>query len=217
MADAPRIVPAGNKPRRLSAVLARYPRIAGVFAAAVGAVTLFGWLTEMRAITYPVPGLPGMMPMTAMMSLLAGISLWLLSGARRARKARLAARVAAFALGVLALATLFEYAVGVDLDIDRLVPGRSSRGPGTAPRTAVAFGCIAVGLLLIGRETARARRGTDVAAAVAGAIAVFALLGYLFGVPALYGTRSAFQLVGMSIPTALVLLALSLGIMTAQV
>lgn len=207
-----------KEPRRLTAFLAQYPRIAGVFAMCVGAVMLVGWLIRLVPIGEPTSSAMGMVANTSMMAMLAGLSLWLLQGTRRAR-ARVVARVAAAAVAVLAIAMLIEYVTGLDLGVGRLVPtgeqievasGRS------AAHTAAGFALIGSALFAIDRRTAKGRFVSDLLALAAGAIAMIALVGYLFGVPALYG-KLALQQLGMSIVSAAVLLSLAIGVLTLHV
>jgi hypothetical protein len=81
---------------------------------------------------------------------------------------------------LLAGMTLLEYATGVTLGLDRLVPGR------TSPHAATAFLLLGASLLLLDRRTPRGTRPAEILALAAGAIPLTALLGYLLSVPALY-------------------------------
>jgi PAS domain S-box-containing protein len=207
------------EPRRLRAVLRRCPRIAAAVALVIGTLALLGWAANIHAITHVVPDLPMMIANTAVMCILTGLSLWLHPRAHRAPVACIISRVAAGGAVLLAIATLGEYAVGVDLSIDQLITSRRvGRWPAgrPAPHTAAAFACIGVALLVLDRGPVRRRHLSDVLAMLAGAIAVVAFAGYLIGVPAMYGRETVPYYVGMSLPTSLVVLSLSLGILTVH-
>ncbi len=201
-----------------------YPRIAALLAIAIGSLVLVGWLSGVRALMYPIPRLPTMVASTAAMTALTGLSLWLRAGARRGPWAQRIALVCAGAAAVFAIGTLLEYALDVELGLDivateaeRISPWPSGR---PAPQTALAFACLALGLLAVNRRTRRGHQVSDFLALVPAAIATIALLGYLFGVPLLYGERfpmTAVHFIGVSIQTALVLLALAIGVLALHV
>lgn len=204
-----------REPRRLTAFLAQYPRITGVFALCVGAVMMVGWLIRLEPIDAPIVPEMGMVANTAIMTLLAGLSLLLLHGTRRAYARVVVARLAAVAVAALAIATLIEYLAGIDFGLGRIVPTGEEREMASgrsAAFTAVGFALVGFGLFASDWRTAKGRFPSDAFAFAAGAIAILALIGYLFGVPALYG-QLAFEQLGMSIATALVLLSLALGVL----
>lgn len=208
-----------REPRRLHTVLAHYPRIAAGFAIGIGALALIGWLAGIRAISQPVATAPMMVANTAIMTLLSGVALWLLSGGQRARRSRSLGRVAAVGVLLIAGATLLEYVAGISFGIDRPAP-EDRVGPWPegrpAPQTAIAFAFTALALLLLDWRTRKGRFVSDYLAFVPGGVAIAALLGYLFGVPALYGQSAIVPYVGVSVPTALVLLALSVGLLAVH-
>ncbi len=217
---APNAAVVPHEPRRLYRFLVHYPRLAGAFAISVGVVVLIGWLANIRAITYPIVDVVVMVANTATMCLLAGISLWLKARTPRARSARVIASVAALGILAIASATLIEYALDIDLGVDRILPTGETfyvwpRGR-PATDTALGFAFIALALLYIDRRTAKGRFPSDVLALIAGAIALVTLLNYLFGVPALFGD-SMLRHLGMSLPAALVMLVLSIGILTVHI
>lgn len=213
-ADVPR------EPRRLYRFLVHYPRIAAGFAISISSVILLAWIANIRAITYPLWEVTIMVANTALMAWLSGISLWLVARARRVRRARVVARMSALVVLLIALATLFEYATGVDLGIDRVFPtgqvGDAWPAGRPATYTALGFGSLAAGLLIVDRRTIRGRFPSDGFALLACAIAVITLLGYLFGVPSLYGTE-VLRHIGMTLPAALLMLVLAIGLLTVHI
>jgi PAS domain S-box-containing protein len=162
-----------------------------------------------------------MMPNTAVMAVLGGVALILRAPLAAGRRRVLIGTLCAGAMGAIAVMTLSEWIFGLDLGIDRILlpPGEVwSRGyPGRpAYETAVAFAAAAVALVTINRKSARDIRPAEILAFSSGLVALIALLGYLFEIAALYGAATPLGDAGMSILTAAVVLALSVGIMSAR-
>jgi PAS domain S-box-containing protein len=207
-----------DEPKRLYAFLRRYPAIAGAVSACIGALVLAGWLANVHAITHPIHALPVTVANSAVMGMFAGVSLWLASRARWGRTARVASRIAAAPVALIAFGMLLEYVANVDLSIDRILadiehaPWPSGR---SSPYSASAYAAISVALLLGGRKTKRGKTIADYCALAAQTLAVTAVFGYLFQASALYETPSSF--VGMSPTTIVLVLALSLGILALNV
>ena len=203
-------------------------RIAAATAILVGCAVMAGWLFELKVLKSIVPGLPVMVPNTALAFVLAGLSLWNLRPARRRqqqqerrRRRRGGGRVLAAgwcAVAVIALggATTVEYALDLDLGIDQLLlrdgsgadaatlPGRMS------PHTALSF--LLTGVALYCLRPARGR-GVQLAqsfAVASGMISLLAIVGYIYSMTALYSITPQ---TGMAVHTALTFSVLSLGIL----
>ncbi len=168
-------------------------KAAALLTAVVGALVLLGWLLDIRALKAILPGFATMKPNTALCFLLLGAALWLLpKPGEDVRPWRRPAWIApALIVALVAGVTLIEYGVAVDLWIDRLLfadavateaphPGRMS------PMTALAFALTSAALLLAGTRRAKARLPAQLFAAAAGLMALVAVLGYGYGVQALY-------------------------------
>ena len=183
----------------------RFPRVATGVAIGVGAISLAGRLLDLPGLPLGET-LPTMHPNTAVMAVLAGVALWTLARAPLAPRSRRLGKLCAVLVVVLGSVTV----VAGFLGLERLLPapwpgGRSSL------QTGFAFAALGTSLLAIDRG-----RLAEYAALVALAIANLALLGYLFGVPILYGRPHELPHVGMSIPTAVVVIGLALGILAAR-
>jgi len=203
----------------------RAPSICGWFAVVGGSIVLAGWWSGLPRWASVVPGLPPMVPNSALMAILLGASLLLsASNAPKAasRGSAMVGKGCAGLAGAIAAVTLVEYVFGLDLEIDQLLavtqaapavvhPGRPS------PQTATACLLAAAALLSVHARSARGRRSAELLALASGLISMTALLGYLFGAAVLYGYPSLLPHVGVSIPTALVLLALSSGIVASGI
>ena len=91
---------------------------AGALLLMLGTVVLYGWAGESPILTRVIPGLPAMMPNTAVGMLLLGIGMlaWHVDGPAGDYAPRLAGGLAA----ALGLVTLAQYLTGLDFGIDRL-------------------------------------------------------------------------------------------------
>lgn len=201
--------------------IARLSRLIGVAVAVAGLLVLAGWAADIPALKSLVPGLVNMAANTAAAFVLAGASLWWLGRPGTATTPRRAAwpgGVAAAIVGAIGLLTLAEFTLGLDLGIDQLLfadqslprlpyPGRM------ALMTSVNFTLLAAALLLIDVETRRRRRPSNLLALLIAANSFLAVLGYLFGVDALYRIAA---LSSVALHTAILFLATSVGLVCAR-
>lgn len=199
---------------------AHVARGAALAASAIGASVLAGWWIGEPRLTGAIAGWPSTTANTALACVLTGASLWALAPAEPTRRARLIGALSALAVLLLAVLTVVAHAVDRDLGVDHLLVGgpavaRALGHERPALQSAVCFALLAAALLLIGRSGSPAR-AAQALAALAGAVSAFALLGYLFDVPAMYGARGHEPLIGMGALTALAVLALSAGALAAR-
>jgi len=186
------------------------PKGASGFAILVSSLVLLGWTFNLPLLRSIVPGQPQMVPHTAVAFILASFSLATL---RNKQRFAVVSALCALAVIVISVLTLSEYAAGLDLGFDRLLfskklddasfPGRPS------PHTAVDFLLIGTALLL-SRLNGRSYRFAQGLALIAALIAALALVGYIYDVAFLYSISSH---TGMALHTALIFIALSLGIL----
>jgi diguanylate cyclase (GGDEF)-like protein/PAS domain S-box-containing protein len=179
--------------------MAMASRIGASFVAAVGLMVLVGWYTGMTALTTVVPGFSPMMPLTAVTLIL--LSLSLLVGRRRAGVAFGSAAL------ILGSVTLVGYLVGSTLGMAAWVPGIDLAGvePRMPPITAVGLALVAVAVV-----ASRLRRfGLFQASAHAAlVIGLIALVGYAYGVSALY-TVAGFSSVAVQTAVSIAILSVS--------
>lgn len=188
-------------------------RAAGGLTAMIGVLGLYGWFTGSDVLTAVREGYIPIAPNTAAAFVLLGLALAAVAGSSpRLRKAG----------GGITLITLvvvsgrfLEYALGVDLAVDRWFFHFPAETLGLAPvgkmALYTAFNFLFVGVaILILADAGRGRGINDLArvlAAVAALIGLVFALGYLYASPLLYGSES----IPMALPTAFGFLVLGAG------
>jgi hypothetical protein len=185
----------------------RASQAAGFVAVMIGAAVLIGLWAGLPLLSSWGSGFPNMRPVGALG--LAALGIALIHPGKASRVA-FAVGLAAAALAALSLGLAL---LNVELGIDRwLVPQAAVSGPaGVSFRMAnaatLAFG-LAGGALAFSRFE-RYRFAATILGNLAGAISVFALLGYLTGIDTLYGSASVSS---PPLPTAVGLLCVAGGI-----
>ncbi|MGE5527320.1 MAG: PAS domain S-box protein [Methanosarcina sp.] len=183
----------------------------GLAVAAIGALVLLGWLIHFKPLIRIAPGLVEMKATTAIGMILAGVSLACLR-----RRASVREKVCGRALGLvvatIGTAVAFEYLVA-DLGIDHLFADPESVHPGRpSQHTAVSlvlFG-LATATTDLGGRWRRLSPGLGVAFAL---VAIFAVVGYIYGVSYLHSGSGE---VGIAVPTLLALVLLALGLLSLR-
>ncbi len=208
-------------PRRIARFMRRFPWICAALSATIGAFTLLGWFLQRPEWTTVLPGLPPMEANTAVMALLAGLSLVLLAPTGASGTRVFVGRIVAGVVLGLAIMPLVEHLFGVDLAVDRVLASQSEslfhHPPGRpSPQTATAFALIGIALLSLDAKTKRGRHPATALALLAALIPLIALLAYVFGTAELYGAQALYPYIGMGLPTAVALLALSAGALAAR-
>jgi len=189
-------------------------------AVAIGAVCLLGYLLGVRQLAGALPGWPPIAPITALAWAAAGISLWLLATPGVGRRRRVAGRGVAVAVGAVAIAVLVERVTGWDLALDRLLFAGTARawhpgGPVGRPSAEVAIALLgtAVALCLLDADAKAGYRPSQLLAPFAASVTGVALVGHLVGQASASGGSGICRI---SAPTALVTVALSVGIFTSR-
>jgi PAS domain S-box-containing protein len=196
-----------------TAGIARVGQMLCLVGAALGAIGVYGWLSGTGVGTVLMPGLPPMTPNTALGLLLTGAA-----GAARREAAHRIQRnlslLAAFVVLALAVATLAEYGLGLDLHIDRLLvssqPVASVVRP--SPSTAWALALLAVALLVFDTGPTLRVRPSEWLALCAALLAFTGLTGIILGAAPLYRLTHA-PIIGLGLPTALSLILTSTGLL----
>jgi len=165
-------------------------RCCGLVLALLGVLVLLDWLWNIAALTTVLPGRITMKPNTAIGFLFLGVSLFLSTRSQQTRRTQLGCAASASVVISLGLLTSLEYLFHSDFGIDQLLfkdlvqlayPGRM------AHITAFSFCSAGLSILLLTFSEKRARL-SQLLAVITGLGALFAIIGYLYGVPVLYGS-----------------------------
>jgi PAS domain S-box-containing protein len=185
--------------------------IVGALCSLIAAVVLLGWMLNKESL-FRFAGQPAtVLPNTAVLFLLSGISLLLLRDSRRESVlSSIAGKTIGLVVGIAGFVTVLEHLFHLDFGIDTVFFTQTVLRAGTpgapgrfAIQSALAFTCAGLSLFLIDRrfnETAI----SELFAGGCAFISFFALLGYAFGVPLFHGR--------MELETNLIFCVLSLGL-----
>jgi PAS domain S-box-containing protein len=195
----------------------RAARLCALAVAALGVAVLLGWAFDLAALKSLRPDWETMKPNTALGFVLAGVSLAAAGRARRAGGWRGVHLVLAAAVALLGLLTVGEHVLTLDFAIDQalfpLLHDDASTGAPLRMSLATSVGLVFSGLALLLMDSRWGRLGSQVAAFIGNLIGVLALLGYAYGVAALYGV-AAFA--NLALHTAAGLVMLNLGVLLAR-
>ena len=189
-------------------------RATSIFALVLGWLVLLGWQLDLPILRSTLPGRVAMNPMTALTFMLAAGSLWLqVEPFADRRKLWWAGRVAASLVLLVGLITLVGYVVGQNLGLDQLLFQSRLEGNRIAPNTGLSLLLLGAALLLLDWEIRPQLWPVQFILLIPATIALTSLLGYVYGVGALYGVASY---IPMALPTAVTFLVLSLGVLLAR-
>ena len=183
----------------------------GAFAATIALAALLGWVLGDESLKRVIPGFAAMNPVTALCLLAGGAALALL------QRQAIVSKVLAGLIIAVVLAKLLHLA-GAGPAVDQLLfTSRLGGGAGPpsrmAPNTAVALGLVGAALALTRSQSRGWLLFSQVAAAAAATLALFAIIGYLLGMATLYGVA---QFIPMAVHTAVAVLVLSVGTIAAR-
>jgi signal transduction histidine kinase/ActR/RegA family two-component response regulator len=165
-------------------------RVGGVILLLLGTLVLLGWLWKIELLTTFLPGRITMKPNTAIGFLFLGLALFLLTRYSKARSTQLWCAASATVVILVGLVTLSEYLFHADLGIDQLLFKDLAQSPfpgRMAHITAFNFCIAGLSVLLLALSEKRASISQALAATI-GLSSIFAIIGYLYGVPVLYGS-----------------------------
>lgn len=197
----------------------RIPRLSALWAIVAASLVLLGWQVNLPLLRSAWPGLVSVNPMSAVCFGIAGASLWLLAPTDASPRARLAGRVLAALVLLVAGLKLIELAGGFSPAVDgwlfanKLTQAGEPHPNRMAPNTAIALMAFAAALLTLRIGALRRARLPQVFGLITAAIAFAALVGYSYGVMAFYGLTAQ---VPMSLISAFTLLVLSTGVLLTE-
>ena len=196
----------------MAAWIRSFPAVAALLVVANGAVVLVGWAYHLAWLRSPAPNFGVMIPGSAAASGLLGLALLVGLGRPRsgASGLRWLLELAAALLGVVALA---EYALGIDLGIDRWpLPTSLDAVGGSVPARMSMLESICVMFLATALSVDRmgGAPGRTAARAIAICVGIAGLLtalGYFYGAPPLYQPLAESAATPLQSAIALMLLA----------
>lgn len=199
----------------------RFARMSGAVAAALGVVVLIGWASGTEILKTGLPGMIAVKPNGAACGLLLGISLFCRCSPASRAAARILSRVGLAVVLIASAVTLAEHLFSLDLFIDDILflepPGRfGSIHPGRmAFNSTISFLTLGLGMLLQDLVTppGRAALVAQTLALAAFAVALTALVGYLYEVPTFIGPAAFTR---MPLLAAVMCLLLSSGLFLAR-
>jgi PAS domain S-box-containing protein len=198
---------------------ARWPLTAGAVGAALslllGGAAIAGWLLRIPRLIQPLPWLPGMVPNTAVFSILLGVSVLLVRQLPVSPLRGSASAACAAVVLLMAATTLAEYVWNRDLWVDRMVLDvRWDVGTGvigrSAPSSAASFVMLALALLFIDRAAAVRANLSEALALGAASIVSLAIAGHVYGATALHASTASHM--GIAPHTAATVLLLSVAV-----
>ena len=204
--------------------VSRFERLSRTFSiiaiSIAGIVLLGGYALEISGLRNLAPGLPKMMPNTALGLLLSAISLFLHTTSppkHRLFSSGWIQKLLAATVVLLGAATIVEYLLGINLGIDELlfrdlVPGATYPGR-PSPQTSLCFILSGISLTLLGAKRLRVLQLSQMLGVIVGFTAIVAVVGYVYSALPLYGLNAY---TGMAIHTAVSFLAISGGIIFAK-
>jgi PAS domain S-box-containing protein len=201
--------------RSLPGWIRYFPLVTALCVIGVGAAVLVGWFEDIEALRHVSPRFVSLKANAAAAFVALGGALVLASFRRGAVTdvVRWVLEVGTLALG---LATVVEYAAGIDLGIDqRLIEAPLNEFQTAAPGrmsvlAAICFMLCAAALLAERVQSVRGRAVSRALATCAGIVGLVALLGYLYGAPVLF--RPSPQTSAMAIHAAVAFILLATGI-----
>ena len=167
-------------------------RVGAYLLVALGASVIIGWVGHITLLLTVLPGRITMMPNTAIGFICAGMAILSLTKKVASRRSRTAAAVFASIVTVVGAFTLLEYFTGRDLHIDQLFfrDQGSVLYPGRMAHIAAINFCLSgLSLLLLSFSNKRTT-WSQILSLLTGMSALLAIIGYLYGVPLLYGSTN---------------------------
>jgi PAS domain S-box-containing protein len=202
--------------------LKRFALVAGGLAIAIGLIVLLGWMLDVATLKSFVPGTGTMKPNAAFCFVLSGIALVALAlTTNRSKVHGVASRRTIIACSslvfIVAVGTLLEYLLHVDLRIDSLLfhdaASANSAESRMAGGSAMAFVFLCLALLLRDARSRVGQRVSEIASLATMLIGVLAVIGYLYGVESLYNFESYRAI---ALQTAVLFFIVGLGALFAR-
>ncbi len=192
---------------------------AGAVVLGIGCVVIIGWVADIQILKSVSPHWVTMKFNTAVCFFLSGSALCLLQTESISEERRLAGRVSAGIVILIAALTLGQHALQADFGIDQFLVREALDSAGKFPAgrmawaTATNFLLVGLALLALDWKTRRGRRPAFALALAPALIGLLAFAGYLYGVDSLHTFPSSSS---MAVHTAPCFVLLATGILCAR-
>jgi PAS domain S-box-containing protein len=189
----------------------------GLAVIAIGVMAILGWALHIAVLTSVLPGLVPMRISVAIAFVAAGSSLLMQMTPPAPRHGTRAARACGVVVAVIGCATLLEYTIGADLDIDQLVardPDTEAAFPSrVASLAALSFVLAGLSLAMLDARSSALRVASQVMAFGVLLVGFVTCCGYLLGATVLYSIAG---MTSMAIHTAIGFTVLATGILLSR-
>lgn len=182
----------------------------------VGFFALVGWQSDVDFLKRTADSWPIIAPNTAIAFFLGGLTLILSTS--KATKERgisiFASRIFASFLVFIGFLTLFEYLLGINLGIDRLLfsVAQGENAVRMSPQSAFNFLMIGTALLFFIRQKKETEKIGQVIILLAGVVSLVSLFGFIYNISSFY-TIAPYK--GMAVQTAIAFVMMFLGTLAA--
>jgi len=199
--------------------LKSFSEISSIIILVVGCLVLVGWALNIPILKSPSPGFSTIKSNVGLCFILIGISLWFLQTKRTDKWMRRIAQVCAIFVALIGFLTLIEYLLNINLYIDQMLFTETSGAIYTSSPNRMAFTAAlnlfiaGIALILLDRETTRSIKLSQLFASIVGSISLLALIGFLYGVSALYYIP---QYTGIAVYAAITLFLIDISILFAR-
>lgn len=178
----------------------KYSRLGAILVCILSMVVLTGWFLNLPFLKSILPGFSAMNPLEALVFVIASFSLILRTHFAFDRRTKtILALIFDLPIIIIGFVTLWGFLKGTNLGIDQLLFSDVLSGNRIAPNTGINFVLIGVSLLTLQRHSINIFRISQLSVLLAGIITIFAMVGYLYNVLALYTISQMFP---MSLNTA---------------
>ncbi len=148
-------------------------------------LVLTGWQLDIAIFKTVYPGYVAMNPLTAILFIMAGVSLYLVQDKKSAKKLNIA-RYIGLMIMIIAAIKMIGFNAGLDLEIDKILFAEDLAGNRMAPNTTLNFLLVGLSILCIDFKKERKYICSQFIALTALLISLFAIIGYMYGSVSLY-------------------------------
>ncbi len=170
----------------------RFSEYLSILIAFIGVIVLIGWMFNISIFLSPGSGFSTIKSNVGLVFILVGVSLFLLQTKRVNKNNHRIAQILAFFVVLIGFLTLIEYIFNINLGIDQILFKETIGALHTSSPNRMAFSAAlttflaGMSILLLDVKIHSNYRPAQILTIIGGLISLLALLGYVYGVSALY-------------------------------